>query len=249
MDNSKRSGANWLGILLIIAGALLLIDNVFMIDFSFRHIVFSWHMLFLIIGIAVLSKSKNSAVGIVFLAIGIFGIVSRIVNPFFVLRFRDFWPVIIIIIGLFIILKRNGHHSKREEAEEESQDAETETKDFVYTENEDFINEECILTSANKVIRSENFSGGKINIIMGSLQLNFDNSKLAEGAVTLDVSCIMGGCTLFVPKNWKVISNITSVFGGFDDKRYVMPGAEENQEGLLILKGSVVFGGCEVHYS
>lgn len=249
MDNSKVSRTNWLGILLIVAGALLLIDNVFMIDFSFRHIIFSWHMLFLIIGITVLSKSKNSVVGIVFLVIGIFGIAGRIVNPFFILRFRDFWPVIIIIIGLFIILKRNGRHVKREELEDEPPETGTEPEDFVYTENTDFINEDCILTSSSKLIRSENFSGGKINVIMGSIQINFDNSKLAEGAVTLDISCIMGGCTLFVPKNWKVISNITSVFGGFDDKRYVMPGTEENQEGLLILKGSVIFGGCEVHYS
>ncbi len=247
MDNPKISKTNWLGIILIIAGALLLIDNVFMIDFSFRHIIFSWYMLFLIIGIVVLSKSKNSAVGIVFLVIGLFGIASRILNPLLVLRFRDFWPVIIIIIGLLIILKRNRHYGKHVHLGATHQEESSEG--FDYSENADYINEECVLTSSSKLIKSNNFSGGKINVVLGSAQLNFNNSRLAEGEIVLNISCIMGGCTLFVPKNWKVISNITSVFGGFDDKRYFIPASEENQEGLLILKGSVVFGGCEVYYS
>ncbi|MGK9475182.1 LiaF transmembrane domain-containing protein [Melioribacter sp. OK-6-Me] len=247
MDNSKISKTNWLGIILIIAGALLLVDNIFMLDFSFRHIIFSWHTVSLIIGIVIHSKSKNSVAGIVFLVIGIFGIASKILHPFFVLRFRDFWPIIIIIIGLLIILKRNGHSNKHHHFE--AAHTEESSKGFDYTENADYINEECVLTSSTKLIQSNNFSGGKINVILGSAQLNFDNSRLAEGEIVLNISCVMGGCTLFVPKNWKVISNLTSIFGGFDDKRYFIPDSEEMQEGLLILKGSVVFGGCEVYYS
>ena len=48
-----------------------------------------------------------------------------------------------------------------------------------------------------------------------------------------------------MPKDWKVIMNVTAVFGGFEDKRYLSDSSNYT-EGVLIIKGAVIFGGGEI---
>ena len=92
---------------------------------------------------------------------------------------------------------------------------------------------------------SQNFKGGKMTALFGGVHLDFSKAKLAPGENQFEISCIFGGGKIYVPKNWKVIVNVTSVFGGIDDKRYINFEAQTT-EGVLIIKGAVIFGGCEI---
>ena len=49
-----------------------------------------------------------------------------------------------------------------------------------------------------------------------------------------------------MPKNWKVIVNLTPIFGGFDDKRRVDPNQVYEENKVLVIKGIVLFGGGEL---
>ena len=57
----------------------------------------------------------------------------------------------------------------------------------------------------------------------------------------LDVSSIMGGVTIRVPKSWNVVSRVSSIMGGVKDDTRHPP--EEGHR--LILEGTVVMGGLK----
>ncbi|MDQ7817153.1 MAG: DUF5668 domain-containing protein [Melioribacteraceae bacterium] len=230
----------WSGIILIAIGALLIADNFLFLDFDLRHLIFSWHTVFLIIGLVILNNSRNSVVGIIFVIIGLFGIFNHI-SPFNIhFSFRDYWPVILIIIGFFILFRRRDINiPPKSSIGEPGQSSDQQTY------SGDIIEDSSIFNSTNRLVTSENFRGGRITSIFGSSKINFVKSKLAPGENTLEITCIFGGCDIVVPKDWKVIVNVTAVFGGFDDKRYLSDSSTYS-EGVLIIKGAVIFGGGEI---
>lgn len=239
MNNTNRS--TWLGIILVAIGALLIMDEFGLFFFNLRHLIFSWHTLFLIIGVIILSKSKNSMVGIIFLVIGLFGIAGHILRPLIGFALRDFWPLIIIIIGLYIILKRNNKKSTYENQNYSQAYTESASQPF----STDLIDETTLFTSAKKSIASPNFRGGKVTTMIGSTHIDLSQSELSEGENILEVTTVLGECILVVPRNWKIITNVTSIFGGFDDKRYVYA-SDTHDNAVLIIKGTVLFAGSEI---
>ncbi|MEW6508531.1 MAG: DUF5668 domain-containing protein [Bacteroidota bacterium] len=231
---------NWLGIILIAIGILLIADNFQVFHFDIRGLLFSWHTFFIIIGLILLSNSRNSVVGIILVVIGSFGMLNNI-SPFELhFSFRDYWPILLIIIG-FLILSRRGtgpmtsgfaKSAKKQTANNESYYGDT-------------IDESTTFNSINRLITSENFKGGRISSLFGSSKINMFNAKLAPGENYLEITCVFGECEIIVPKNWKVIVNITSVFGGFEDKRFITSDTNFS-EGILIIKGTVIFGSGEI---
>jgi len=236
---------NWIGIILIIVGGLLVIDNYKIVDVNLGKLLFSWHSLFIIIGAIILAKSKNNVLGIILLVLGIFGTARFFFLPFLHLSFRDFWPLIIIIIGLYIIFRRNGSSKNKTCQEQNFNNIKTEYNSSNQSSSSDFINDNTVLTSSRKIIASQNFRGGKINVLMGSIELDLSQSRLSPGESNLEISIVFGSCTITVPRNWKIITNISSVFGGFEDKRFIVFN-ETTSEGVLVITGTVLFAGGEI---
>ena len=247
----NKNGRNWLGIILVIIGGLWILENFrfpFLYDLNFHHLIFSWSTIFLVVGIILVVNHKDHLPGYIFLLIGGFGTLRKL--PFFSdFDFSDFWPLIILFVGLWLVLKRNGNAPnadrgyKNGEFEEHFHHAPTEG--FQET---DYIDETCIFSSLNKSVKSESFKGGKITTMFGGTKLDLTQSKLAPGENHLEVTTMFGGTEIHVPSNWKVLLNVTSIFGGFEDKRYGRHMQEEQSDGILIIKGVTLFGGGEVLY-
>lgn len=235
---------SWVGIILVALGALLIIDNFSFFDFNLRHIIFSWHTIALVIGIIILSNSRNNIIGVIFVVIGLWGYASRIFPWFDDFSFGDIWPLILIIVGLSMLLRKRPNNFDKHKIHEDF------PSDFIKSSSEsqtssDMINEVSIFTTAKRHITSQNFRGGEVTSIFGGNHLDFAKAKLAKGENHLEIACIFGGCKIYVPREWKVIVNVTSIFGGIDDKRYAnfeLP----SSEGVLIIKGAVIFGGGEI---
>ncbi len=233
----------WLGIILIALGSLFFLDNLNFFWFDLRHTIFSWHTIFLIIGIVILINHKNSLAGYIFLIIGLFGTARHFIPFLFDFDFRDLWPILLFVIGLWLILKR------REPARMHNTQfnvGSTQTQGAIYSQ--DILDEVCVFNTCKKVIHSENFMGGRITTIFGETKLDLTNVKMATGENTLEITTIFGGCNLRVPQGWKVLLNVTSIFGGFDDKRFAPFDPAQNSEGILVIKGVTIFGGGELLY-
>src|SRR5690606_24157016 len=98
-----------------------------------------------------------------------------------------------------------------------------------------------IFGGSNKNILSKNFKGGNVVNIFGGSDLNLSQADI-KGKAVLEITAIFGGTKLIVPSNWDVRPEIVTVFGGIEDKRQISP-ASETPEKILVLKGTVIFGG------
>jgi len=63
--------------------------------------------------------------------------------------------------------------------------------------------------------------------------------------VILDVVAIFGGAKIIVPPSWEVKSEVTSIFGGVDDKRKILPLAGQERK-IIKIKGLALFGGLNI---
>jgi hypothetical protein len=271
---------NWLGIFFIIVGILWLTDNfnLFYFGFPIHHLIFSWHTFMIIVGAIIISNNNRSFWGYIILGYGIIGTLNRM--PFFpfsdLLSFGNMWPIVVILLGIWMILNINGKkHSSRWHERQQSdkyftkggsansefwkEHLDDKTQEHFkqwgngntfpgskVTYDMDNIDEAAVFSSSKRIVTSQNFRGGKVSAIFGSVELNLTRAKLAPGEVTLDVSSIFGSVELRVPPEWKVITNVSTAFGGFEDKRYLSATAQPNPDSVLIIKGSVIFGGGEL---
>ncbi|MEW6653901.1 MAG: LiaF domain-containing protein, partial [Bacteroidota bacterium] len=169
--------------------------------------------------------------------------------------FNDLWPLILFGLGLWLILnqkEKSSHINEEQKCGSGNNSPFTQTCTNNFSSNNaaeyslDYINEAASFTSVEKRITSQSFKGGKVAATFGSVLLDFRQAKIAQGEHILDLSAVFGGVELYFPQDWKVIVNVSSVFGGFDDQRYPNMNAAAASDSILIIKGSVVFGGGEL---
>lgn len=220
-----------IGIFLFALGILFLLSNLDMLDESIPRFLFSWEVILIIIGVFILIKSNDIA-GYILISIGSIFLISHHYH----FNAWDFWPVILIIVGVYILMNRSRsprHHSKGERYDKKRI-------------NDDYIDEVAVFGGGKRIITSQNFHGGKVTAIFGGSEIDLYESKLAPGENVIDITAMFGGVSFYVPKDWKIIINITPVFGGFADERRRDPNIVYNEENTLVIKGFVLFGGGEI---
>ena len=225
---SRRIG---FGIALIILGAIFLVDNLGLVPWEFRHYIFQWEGILIIIGTIILINDPRKNVGWVLILVGGFFLLPDIIHiPWF--RVSTFWPVLLIALG-FIYIVRQRRHNTLPGAEPYG--------------SMDFIDDTNIFDGGDVVITSNNFKGGKITSIFGGGNYDLTSAKLSAEPTVIDFFAMFGGGNFIVPADWNVKTDVTAIFGGFSDKRKTKtdPGtADPNKE--LFIKGFVLFGGGEL---
>jgi predicted membrane protein len=219
-----------IGVVLVLVGAFLIMRNTGIFPGFIDHIIFSWPMLLVTIGLVItLGSSTNKTGGIIVMAVGAFFLIPHIFRETF--DFNMFWPSVFIIIGvIFIFSKRKGWHG-------------VSTASQVGDDYIDIIN---IFSGGERQIVSDNFRGGKVTSIFGGSEIDLTQAKLAPGVSELEIACIFGGTTIIVPNDWNVKVEVVPVLGGFGDERKLNPARAADTTRQLIIKGAVVFGGGEI---
>ena len=80
-------------------------------------------------------------------------------------------------------------------------------------------------------------------IIVGGAEINLANADFTS-PIEIEVVNVFGGTKLIEPSKWEIRSDVTAIFGGVDDKRHQPPNLVP--EKVIILKGTLLFGGVEV---
>ena len=226
------------GFLVILAGLALLAINFDILPYSLRHVIFSWPMLLIAIGVISLSSSEKSTPGIILIMIGGFFLIPRVFN--LPISFGQiFWPVLLIAIGIFILVKRGNIHDDRWHRRRGG------FRETNSTLDEGFINETIIFSGSKHRIVQQVFRGGKISTLFGGSEIDLTQAKLGEGRNELVIECMFGGVTLVVPSEWRVVLNVSSIMGGFSDKRMVFRPNPDSPD-FLVIKGTAIFGGGEI---
>jgi predicted membrane protein len=229
----KRSGRAHLllGIVLMLLGLFLIADLADIVPWRLRDFLFTWQALLIFLGLIFLSNRENKGTGIVLIAVGSFFLLPRIVHVPYYWR-GLFWPSMLIILGLVVIFTSRRHggdifsHKK---------------KAF----SDDLLDEVSVFGGGDKIVNSQQFKGGKITHIFGGSKIDFTQAQLASGKHYLELILIFGGTKLIIPEGWDVKLEVTSIFGGFSDKR-IKSRVVTDTDRKLVITGTSIFGGGEV---
>jgi predicted membrane protein len=253
----KRGGRFWVPLGIIAIGGVMLARQM---GAQIPDWLFTWQ--FLLIGLGVLSGLACGFRGggwLVMILVGSFFLVDQMAPG---VSFHQYlWPVGLIAVGLFMLLrpKRNrwhGEHWRRFHQRRFMRMRERRgypgfvdpgfpgfgsgNKNF---SSEDFIDITTVFGGIHKNVVSKDFKGGDITVFMGGTEINLSQADI-QGMARLDITQVMGGTKLIVPPHWEIRSQLTSVFGNVEDKRQQV--STSNPDKLLILDGSSVFGGIEI---
>jgi len=233
-DNGPQMKKYILGVIIIAAGFLLLLSNMGFLNYDLKRVLFSWQMLLIGIGIISLFSSESRTPGTILILIGGIFILPRIFDlPFNV--WHLFWPVILIGVGVMMLVKRSPRHLVEWRFQHKDR----------HDLEDGYIHEENIFSGGKRRVMHQVFRGGHINCVFGGSEIDLTQATLAEGVSELEINTIFGGVTLVVPADWRVQLKMTSIMGGFSDKRAYIKESPDTSR-ILIIKGSTIFGGGEI---
>ena len=239
----ENNGHIWTGVFLLIIGAVALAKS---FGAELPEWLFTWQMLVIAIGLFVGFRHGFRTAGW-FIPVLIGG--AFLANEYFLdgqLR-KHLWPLILITIGLVFILRPKRMSCRERWNAKTTGDTPNEisrVNDGNYSQD-DFVDTTAIFGGTKKIVLSKNFKGGDIVNVFGGSEINLAQAEMNNDA-TLEVTTIFGGATLVVPSNWSVKSEAVTIFGGIQDKRSISLTPEAGANKVLVLKGTVIFGGIEI---
>jgi predicted membrane protein len=228
MTERKTQGRIFWGLLLIVLGVLFLLDQMHRLDFG-DLVGRYWPVVFILIGISILLSNnfKNVGSGIFFILFGAFFLLVRM-RIFDQTVWHFVWPLAIIGVGFWILLRPSLSWNKKKIPEMTADD----------------LNISQVLSGTSRKVESQNFKGGKAEVVLGSAEVDFRGARLSGGQATLLLSVVLGSIELTVPHEWQVVLEGTPVLGSMDSRKKTIPDAEKT--GTLFIKGSAVLGSIEV---
>ncbi|MEP7318047.1 MAG: LiaF domain-containing protein [Panacibacter sp.] len=244
---NKYSNNNrvWTGLFLVAVGVLLFANKM---GVEMPYWIFSWQMLLIGIGLlkGIQSKFQNRAWIIMVLVGGLF-LWDDIVESVDLHNYIA--PIAIISVGLLFILRPRNSWKKQMGFRERHRDKwenswSNISGTHVTTEEGEYVEINSVFGGANKIVLSKNFKGGEINCFMGGAELDLTQADI-QGTVILESNQVFGGAKFIVPPHWDVKIEVTTIFGGVEDKRPVVATKIDTSK-ILIIKGSTIFGGLEI---
>jgi hypothetical protein len=147
-------------------------------------------------------------------------------------------PAVVIMIGLYIAFK-----PKRTRTETSG----WKNSDGSLHASEDVLDSTVVFGSVKKNVISKSFRGGEVVNVFGGTEINLMQADL-DGRVVLDLTMIFSGTKLLIPAHWKVQNEeLVTIFGGIEDKRPMLADASmHDQNKVIVLKGTCIFGGIDI---
>ena len=242
------------GLFFIAAGAVVILNQT-----GFMGEIGIWT---LIIALALVPVIVNSVIhtsfsGILF-PIAIYAILFA--EPLGIEKFTP-WPVLgaalFLFIGLSLIFpKKHKHHFDNKDWEKhfDHKDWKNQFQNQDYIDIEENYSEDANMNGEHiwvrsrfngtvKYITSQNLKTLDIDASFAGIKIYLDNANLSDGQAAINVYASFGGVEIYVPKEWKVINDVSCTFAGSEDKGLK---GYDNGENTLILKGVVKFSGISI---
>jgi hypothetical protein len=218
---------NWarifFGMLIVIVGTLLLLDNAGVLDAG--EVIGTWWPVILIGG-GLLGYVNNPRHRIMPLIVGGGGAALLLRTTGVIDTLSVVFPILVILVGLVVAF---GWGSRKTGAGV--------TGDSIRSFN--------LFSGSELASHSDAFTGGTVGAVFGGAEIDLRDTQLAPGA-TLDVFTAFGGIDLTVPPGWRVDVNGIPIFGGIENittKEALAPDAP-----TLRIDATVLFGALEIKH-
>lgn len=222
------------GILLVIAGTVLLLDQMNIIQVG-DMISTYWPSILILIGIiGLVGRDSTILSNLVVIAIGLF-FQLRNLGYINVSIWQVLWPSILIIVG-FSIIFQTGTRKHKSEVDPERWEKENIVK-------EDVVDYFTMFSGIENSNYSKNFQGGKVTAIFAGIELDLRDAEIEDRSAVLNITALFGGVDIIVPSHWNVEVQATPILGGVE--KHTKYNKDENAPTLKV-NGTAIFGGIEV---
>jgi predicted membrane protein len=258
---ARCDGTPWFfGSVLIVLGLLFLLDNLHVIEarFVFRNL---WPLMIIAFGVSRLMFGIGGE--------RVFGAIATTFGGLWLgQRLFDwqinvvgvFWPIILIGLGISLLFRRRPTWSYRPPDAGPpipgapgapphtpmSGFAESDGAAPVFDETVDqsaTVREVAIMAGVERRNVSQTFKGGTITAVMGSVEMDLRDCRMADEGASLWVQAILGQVVLRLPPNWTVDSRLAAVLGNLEDRSDRPIDAAPKR---LIIEGSAFMGQVEI---
>ena len=216
-----------LGVAIIVAGLVLTLDNLGLIE---AHTIFKlWPLVLVAMGIAKLrQEGSGSGMGGWFLVLaGAFLLLFTFAKGHLA---EALAPMLVVAVGILIVIKslKQARGVPPELAR-----------------SEDFLQGTAIFGGFKRRVSTQTFKGGELTAIFGGYEVDLRQAALESGQARIDVFVLFGGGEIRVPEGWEIANRATAMFGALDDKTHHGPSPVETRP-RLVVTGLILFGGTEV---
>ncbi|HZK01216.1 MAG TPA: DUF5668 domain-containing protein [Tissierellaceae bacterium] len=255
-------GRYFFGILLILLGVGFLLDQASIIEFN-NIISTYWPSMIILLGISgLLEKRSNKFWNSIVILVGALLQLNRL-GYLEYNAFRLFWPIILILVGINIIFSGGKTHSNYRNDSYDDNDNMDSNQEYDSTKEnnvnhkkekkkwttnnlsfEDTINHFIILSGLESNNQSQDFKGGRLSTILGSIELDLRGAKLYENEVYLETNAFLGGIEVHVPDHWRVEVSGTPLLGGMSNN--TRPNSDPDAP-ILRVRYLAILGGIEIN--
>jgi hypothetical protein len=230
------SGLSW-GLAIIAIGTIFMLDQMGIVS---AHYIFQffWPAILIFFGVeGVIFCSGPGRFWGSFLTLA--GVVLLLSNLGYLhIRWSMFWPLAIILWGLWILSRSLGGGSSWGTKWVRPLSIGVETG--VASDSPD-LHADTVFSATQRRITSKNFRGGKVAAVFGELKIDLTEAEIEGEEAVIHLDAVFGAVEIRVPIAWVVVSRGAAVFGEYSDRTVhgqpPGPGAKR-----LVVKGGAVFG-------
>lgn len=235
-----------IGILIMVLGILILMRNLGIFYLPFFSVLVSWQMLLVAIGVVlVFDKNSNTRIGgAILIALGVVFLIPKV---FSISLSHVFIPFLLILGGIYFIVRAVRRQNKTEKKEHYATMEETPYEESCIDDQE-YLKREYVFSGSKERWSYGKIKSIEIDALFSGVEIDMLDVKLSPDVdqVHIKVTSLFSGVTLYIPEEWNVVIQKTGVFGGFTDKRVSHTLPLEGK--LVILELEAVFGGGEIKY-
>jgi predicted membrane protein len=213
------------GLIVIAFGVVMTLDNLQVVDAS-RYLRF-WPAALVVLGVVKIWHSRDGMGGafggFLFVVVGAWLLLEQ--TALVRISFWDMWPALLVAFGVFLVWQ--GASAPRRRTSNASND---------------LVSALAVLGGLSRGNNSSSFRGGELTAVMGGCELDLRHAAI-NGEAVIDVFALWGGIEIRVPEDWTIVSRITPILGGVEDKTRPPQAASRHS---LVLRGFVVMAGVEI---
>lgn len=248
MNLANAPRGSLFALILIIAGALLFLDNLGLLPV---HDIRAWWPIWMVVwGVSILDRRKSPVATVWALALVVCGTLLILGNLHILhVTAGVIWPVILIALGITMLVRPMPMHPMQfQDWPERFRARHLRPAGPQKSFGDNQLNEALVFGSLNRRLETQQFQGGKVDVVFGSIELDLSGAAVSsrERQVSIEANAVFGGIEIRVPRTWKIVLKSTAVFGGCNDQT-VPPRPEPGFEPVtLIVTGGAVFGGISI---
>ncbi len=225
-SGTRFSGRMVFGLIVLALGVLWTLDNLGLVDSG--AVLQWWPALLVAWGVMQLTGfccRQQVVSGAVFSIVGVLLLGTQL-NLLHV-HFWQLWPAVMIVLGASLVTRSfRGPAAVAATADRQSR-----------------VNTFVIMGGLEVKNESQEFPGGEVSAVMGGVEVDLRGAKTVEPQVVLDVFAWWGGIDVFVPRDWRVVSEVFPLMASYEDHSAKPEGEART---TLVVRGVAIMGGIEV---